>query len=117
MNLCNYFASNASGENVAAAKGGYNHSHEVERNIESYAFQRLFKSYDDFIHLQSVNESCLIPKRVKSLLLDIKSDELFTDVKFQKEQFDKYSRMLRKVIVSARIDFTHTNRLDFFFFL
>ncbi|KAL4512279.1 hypothetical protein ABPG72_005281 [Tetrahymena utriculariae] len=73
-----------------------NDPYEIEKNIEKYCFQKIFKSYDDFIHLQP-SDNCLIAKRVKSLLLDIKSDELFTDAKFQKEQFEKYQKMLKQI--------------------
>ncbi|EWS74878.1 hypothetical protein TTHERM_000035589 (macronuclear) [Tetrahymena thermophila SB210] len=73
-----------------------NDPYEIEKNIEKYSFQKIFKSYDDFIHLQP-SDNCLIAKRVKSLLLDIKSDELFTDAKFQKEQFEKYQKMLKQI--------------------
>lgn len=62
-----------------------NYDSEVEKNIESFAYEKIFSSYDEFTKLKSTDDTFLMTKRVKSLLLDIKSDELFTDNKFQKE--------------------------------
>lgn len=42
---------------------------------------------------------------MRSLLLDIKSDELFTDAKFQKEQFEKYSKILKSINVMKSITY------------
>ncbi len=41
----------------------------------------MFDNYDKFITIEE-SDCCILKKRVKNLLLDIKSDELFIDEKF-----------------------------------
>lgn len=40
---------------------------------------KMFESYSNFIKVED-KDYFILPKRLKTMLLDIKSDELFTDI-------------------------------------
>jgi len=71
---------------------------EIEKNIEKYALPKIFQEYDEITRLKQ-GDTSKIAKRVRSLMIGGKSEEIFTDVKFLKEQFDRYQEILKKTNV------------------
>jgi len=57
---------------------------ELEDGESRSLLSRVFENFNRFITVSS-EDYCVIPKRVKGLILDTKSDELFTDSIFLKD--------------------------------
>ena len=109
MSLCKYFenkkqADNNSEQSIPPSENSINgkvlDSLEIEKNIEKYFLPRIFSGYDETTRLKQVDTS-KIAKRVRSLMIGGKSEELFTDAKFLKEQFERFQRILKNINVQS----------------
>jgi len=85
---------------------------EIEKNIEKYFLPKIFSGYDELTKLKQ-GDTSKIAQRVRSLMIGGKSEEIFTDAKFLKEQFDRYQQILKKINVKIAC-FCVTNFLTLF---
>ncbi|KRX09255.1 hypothetical protein PPERSA_05924 [Pseudocohnilembus persalinus] len=68
---------------------------EIEDGESRSLMGRIFDDYQKFLKIDQ-NDYCILEKRKKTLLLDIKSDELFQDENYQKDQYLKYQKLLKE---------------------
>jgi hypothetical protein len=80
---------------------------EICNKSLSNILENVLNNKEAFVKIKE-NDVFLLKKHERAALLDMKSDQFYTDENFQKRQKEKYTQILRKIPVRTNIKFPST---------